>query len=99
MKVNAIVKVRSLGKIGKRVEVFAPRFKEGTPVISLHEMYKDLPVKLVTGWKDIPQDTPVTVNGSIIPDDQVGKCPLARGMFLSSFGDNTIYVVVPAILL
>ena len=99
MKVAAVVRTRNIDKNTRRIEVFSPKYQNSNPLIMLNAQYENLPVMLVTGWADIPHNTPVTINGSITPDDQVGVCSLASGMYLTSFGDPTIYVVVPATLL
>ena len=99
MIVNATIKVKQIDKSTRKVEVYSPSFSHGAPLLTLPGQYEGVPVKLVTGWADIPQQTPMTINGGIINDSVVGKCQLARGMFLTAFGDSTVYVVTPAQLL
>ena len=99
MIVDAIVRIRNIDKNNSRVEIFTSKFQHGQPIILLHNKYKNSSIKLVTGWSDIPNVAPITINGSSIPDSEIGKCNLTRGMFLASVNDNTIYVVTPESLM
>lgn len=99
MIIDAVVKIKGVSKNVNCVEVYIPRYKFGQPILTISGAYEGRPVKLITGWSDIKTESPVTINGSIIKDDHIGKCVLSRGMFLTSFGDNNVYVVVPETLL
>lgn len=95
MIVDAIVKVRHISKDKKRIEVYSPKYPGGRPLISIAEKHEGKPIKFVTCWDSIPVKCPVTMNGSVVPDDVVGKCNLARGMCVGCDGDDTIYIMMP----
>lgn len=99
MIVDAIVRTRNIDNKIKRVEVYSPKFKFGTPIFILNEEFINRPVKLITGWSDIKIEIPVAINGGIIPDNQVGICQLTRGMFVTVFNDVNVYIVIPEVLI
>ena len=80
--------------------LYAPKYRYGSPIIFLDFQYNTRPIKLFTGWSDLQTvSTPVAINGGIIPDSQIGVAPLVRGMFVTMFNDNNVYIVVPEVLL
>ena len=95
MILDAIVKVRNIDKDRQRVEVYSPRYPKAKPLMTLSDKYIGRPIKFVTSWDDIPVKCPVTMNGSVVPDEIVGKCNLARGMCVGCDGDDTIYIMMP----
>lgn len=95
MIVDAIVKVRNLDKDKKRIEVYSPKYPMANPLMVLNSMHEGKPVKFVTCWDDIPVKTPITFNGSAIPDDIVCKCHIHRGVCVGCKDDDTIYIMMP----
>ncbi len=106
MIADAIVKVRNLDKHTKRIEVFSKKYANGTPLALLNSKYEGQPIKLITSWMDLPIKMPLEegygvlcVNGSVIPNNVVGKNEIARGSYVTCFGDDTIYVVVAEVMI
>jgi hypothetical protein len=95
MIADAIVKLKNIDKNTQVVEIYSQKFRFGKPILTLSSQHANRPVKLITGWDDMPKlELPVTINGGIVKEAVVGSCNLSRGMHISGFGDDTIYVVI-----
>jgi hypothetical protein len=101
MIVDAVVTVRNVNKNVKRLDVYSPKFQQGRPIFGLTADYEGRPVKLVTGWSDIPLSEPVRINGteSQYGDELTNKVTLTRGMTIECANDENVYVCVPEVMI
>jgi hypothetical protein len=99
MIVNAITVLKYINKNTKRIDVHTPKYPHAAPLISVGAEYEGKAIKFITGWADIPVSTPITINGSIIKDELVGKITLTRGMCVGCFGDSSLYIYMPEVLI
>ena len=101
MIVDAVVIIRNVNKKIKRLEIYSPKYEHGRPIFSITANYEGRPVKLVTGWNDIPLHESIKINGcdSQYGDKLVETVTLTRGMTIECVGDNNVYVCVPEVMI
>ena len=99
MIIDAIMRMVTIDKDNKRLELFSPKYPEAKALMYLNPSYEGKKVQFITGWEDLSgKRPPFTINGGAIDNKLVGTSTLVRGMCIEC-NDGIVYIVMDPSLL
>lgn len=94
MRIDSIVKVKSLGGEKRRVEVYLPKFSIGVPFIVLGSEYQYKDINFITDKSDIKSGN-IKINNCSFNQEDINNITFIRGMRIEYEDSITVDIFVP----